>query len=152
METWSSPPGTGAVWALPCDLFENAGQSQTFSSFHETDDNNAKNLGPSRPSVATVLSVFSHLDTHNGGFSLCPPQSRLEGRKLGVGKGYQEAEVGRESWKGAGRKASIGCAHELAMQGLCHVGDHLNMLPTWRIDLWLPRQRGREWDRLGAWG
>ena len=23
---------------------------------------------------------------------------------------------------------------------------------TWRIDLWLPRGRWREWDRLGAWG
>ena len=23
---------------------------------------------------------------------------------------------------------------------------------TWRIDLWLPRGRGREWDGWGAWG
>ena len=23
---------------------------------------------------------------------------------------------------------------------------------TWRIDLWLPRGRGREWDRFGIWG
>ena len=23
---------------------------------------------------------------------------------------------------------------------------------TWRIDLWLPRGRGREWEGLGAWG
>ena len=23
---------------------------------------------------------------------------------------------------------------------------------TWRIDLWLSRGRGREWDGLGAWG
>jgi len=23
---------------------------------------------------------------------------------------------------------------------------------TWRIDLWLPRESGREWDALGAWG
>ena len=23
---------------------------------------------------------------------------------------------------------------------------------TWRTDLWLPRGRGRDWDRLGVWG
>ena len=23
---------------------------------------------------------------------------------------------------------------------------------TWRIDLWLPREKGREWEGLGAWG
>ena len=23
---------------------------------------------------------------------------------------------------------------------------------TWRIDLWLPRGKGREWERLEAWG
>ena len=23
---------------------------------------------------------------------------------------------------------------------------------TWRIDLWLPRGKGREWDGLGTWG
>ena len=23
---------------------------------------------------------------------------------------------------------------------------------TWKIDLWLPRWRGREWDGLGSWG
>ena len=23
---------------------------------------------------------------------------------------------------------------------------------TWRIDLWLPRGRGEEWEGLGAWG
>ena len=23
---------------------------------------------------------------------------------------------------------------------------------TWRTDLWLPKRRGREWDRLGVWG
>jgi len=25
-------------------------------------------------------------------------------------------------------------------------------LMAWRIDLWLPRGRGREWDELGVWG
>ena len=23
---------------------------------------------------------------------------------------------------------------------------------TWRTDLWLPWERGREWDELGVWG
>ena len=23
---------------------------------------------------------------------------------------------------------------------------------TWRLDLWLPKEKGREWEGLGAWG
>lgn len=60
------PPrsGMGVILALPCDFFENAGQSQTFSvdPVHEMDDDNSRNLGwgrTLRPSVARMLRVFS---------------------------------------------------------------------------------------------